>query len=285
MDRLRARIPFFRAFQERAQSDWRLAAYDLQPLVWSPGVRDALAGVVAFFQAKSLWPSPSNVARSWARDLAWQGLVTLPPLGGDRLAEIRAHFDSLPRPVADGTGTASYAAADVLAAPHVLSLLNDSTLLDMAEVYLGCKPVLDAVRCGWTDGAAPAPGYRRAWDTLKGFTLFFHLTDVPEDGAFVFVRGSHRDSRLAVAWPCEDVLVHRLFGVDKATALAGPAGTRFIADTAGFHKRRLGTAGAGGLVLSAQYNVHASPHMPRPPWLGRDSNFDPDVNQLIMRRR
>ncbi|WP_044561511.1 hypothetical protein [Azospirillum sp. B4] len=304
VDRWRTRIPSFRTFLERAQTDGRLAVYDLLPLVWTPRARDVVAGIVAFFQAKSLWPRPSNQARSWARDLAWQGLVPLPALDGEVAAEIRTYFQGVPcadpyrphlgrfawdQPASDETNMAYYAVQDILAAPHVMALFNDPTLLDVAELYLGCKPVLDNIGCWWSYGDRPvAKGtqrYHRDWDSLKGFKLFIYLTDVgEEDGPHVFVRGSHRDPRLAVGPAQPDDFVHRVFGKDKVATLTGPAGTRFLADTFGFHKGLLPGRGRR-LLLTAQYNVNPSPHMPRRPWLSRDSHFDPDVNRLVMKRR
>ncbi|WP_145727636.1 hypothetical protein [Nitrospirillum viridazoti] len=304
VERWRTRIPSWRVFLERAQIDRRLAIYDLLPMIWTPRARDVAAAVVAFFQPKSPWPRPTNQARSWARDLAWQGLVPLPALDGEVAAEIRAYFQGVrcsdpfrphlgafpwDQPASDETNMGYYAVQDILAAPHVLALLNDPTILDVAELYLGCKPVLDNIGCWWSYGDRPAAKgtqrYHRDWDSLKGFKLFFYLTDVgEEDGPHVFVRGSHRDPRLAVGKALSDEVVHRVFGADKVATVTGPAGTRFLADTFGFHKGQL-PRGGRRLILTAQYNVHSSPHTPRQPWLPRDSHFDPDVNRRVMKRR
>jgi hypothetical protein len=66
----------------------------------------------------------------------------------------------------------------------------------------------------------------------------------------------------------------------RTMVITGPAGTSFIADTFGIHRGQLPSSGTR-LLLSAQYNIHVSPHGPRQPFeLSEGDDLDPYINRL-----
>ncbi len=160
----------------------------------------------------------------------------------------------------------SYALADVVAAPHLLELANHPTVIGIAARYLGCVPTLYSLNAWWSfagHGKAPvSQEFHRDLDGFRFCTLFVFLTDVgPTTGAHVFIRRSHRVDlteailrreapRLAAELgraPTLDELYGRTAGYgrdplyealfrDHIDTISGPAGTAFIADTAGLHK-------------------------------------------------
>lgn len=113
--------------------------------------------------------------------------------------------------------------------------------------------------------------HRRDLDSLRGFKIFFHLTDVDEDGGpHVFVKASHRSRLLSTGRALTDAQVEAAFGTAGTVTMTGPAGSRFLGDTYGVHKGALPRRGRR-LLLSGQYNVNRTPHGPTVPPLDRRS--------------
>lgn len=228
-------------------------------------------------------------------------MTGIPAIDGDHVTVLRTYFENLPcldpyrahlgsfafdAPASPETNMGYYTAAQILAAPGVLDLFNDPVLLETAELYLGCKPLLDNIGAWWSYPGRPAAKgtqrYHRDLDSFGGFKMFIYLTDVDAvAGPHVFMRGSHRNPRLATGRACSDEAVRASFGPENEFAVTGRAGTRFIADTFAFHKGLLPGEGRR-LLLAAQYNVNASPHLPRPAPLERRPGYDYAINRLIM---
>jgi len=177
--------------------------------------------------------------------------------------------------------------AQILQAPHVLALFNDRRVLETAELYLGCKPLLDNIGCWWSYGDRPAAKgtqrYHRDFDSIRGFKLFLYLTDVDDgSGPHVFMKGSHTSPLLDTGKAQSDEAVRGTFGPENEVRMTGPAGTWFLADTFGFHKGALPSTGRR-LILVAQYNVNRTPHLPPAPVMARPSEgLDPFVNRLLL---
>ncbi len=179
----------------------------------------------------------------------------------------------------------SYALADVVAAPHLLELANHPTVLGTAARYLGCMPTLYSVNAWWSfagHGKAPvSQEFHRDLDGFRFCTLFVFLTDVgPATGAHVFIRRSHRVDLTAAILrreaprllaehgltPTLDDLYGRTAGYGRdplyealfrghIDTITGPAGTGFIADTAGLHKGVPLTEGRR-LMFWARYGLY-----------------------------
>ncbi len=301
-DNLKTRIPSFAGFFRRVRADRRNFAYDILPLFAHPRSRACVARVLAWRRPRSSGFTPSTAARDWAALLRRDGIVpSLPPVPVELVAEIRDYFEAIPcrdpyrahlgpfrfdAPPSPETNMGYYDAGQILRAPHVLGLFNDPVILETAELYLGCKPLLDNCGAWWSyPGRPTAKGtqrFHRDLDAFAGFKLFVYLTDVEAaDGPHVFVRGTHENPQLPTGRACSDELVHAAFGRENEIAVTGKAGSRFIADTFGFHKGLLPSRGRR-LLLSAQYNVNASPHLPPAPVLPRTPLYDAEINSLVM---
>jgi hypothetical protein len=303
-ERLRTRIPSWRHFILRMRRNPRQAVYDLLPLFPTPAARDRLARLAAMMRPKTRGFRPSEAARHWHDALVTDGIaLDLPPVDAAVTAEMRQYFERTPchdpyrphlgtfrfdAPASPETNMGYFRPEEILRAPHVLELLNDPAVLETAERYLGCKPLLDNIGAWWAfGGRSAAKGtqrYHRDFDSLKGFKLFIYLTDVDVgSGPHIFMKTSHRSARLDTGKAQTDEAVRRCFGAANEVAVTGPAGTRFIADTFGFHKGALPGVGRR-LLIAAQYNVNASPHLPRSPVLAvLPPRLDPAVNRLLVR--
>lgn len=134
----------------------------------------------------------------------------------------------------------------------IQNLAADVGLLDIAQRYLGCLPVLDSIAMWWSTPhlARPADEIAQTFhidnDRLRWLKIFIYLTDVTqESGPHVFVQHSHlREPRRAelisrgyVRLSDEDV--RRVYRSDEFIDIVGPAGTVLIEDTSGFHKGRM----------------------------------------------
>jgi hypothetical protein len=302
-ERFQTRIPSVPAFLRRVAADRRRLAYDLLPLVPAPATRDRIARLIALARPKTPGFLPSATARNWHQSLVTEGITPpLPALPDGWVEEMRAYFqtetcidpyrkhlgaflwDAVPSPE---TNMGYFSVEQTLKCPRVLEIFNDPRVLEAAELYLGCKPMLDNVGSWWSYGDRPvAKGtqrYHRDFDSIRGFKLFVYLTDVDEtSGPHVFMKGSHTSPRLDTGAAQSDEAVRTAFGAGNELHVTGPAGTWFLADTFGFHKGALPLTGKR-LILVAQYNVNRTPHLPPAPVMARpDDRFDPFVNRLLL---
>jgi hypothetical protein len=301
-DRIRSRIPSWRHFCRRVMQDRRNFAYDLVvPVASTPARRDRIADWLSWLKPKTAGFSPSAHACRMAQTLKRDGLsLDLPPLDPASVTTLRRHFETVPchdpyrphlgcfaydSPASPETNMGYFTAAETLAAPGLLALLNDPEVLAVAEIHLGCKPLLDNVIAWWAFGgrdvAKGTQRFHRDFDSLRGFKLFLYLTDVDEGcGPHVFIRGSHDSPLLDTGKAQEDATIRDVFGAENEVVITGAAGTRFIADTFGYHKGALPVSGRR-LMVAAQYNINASPHAPRQPVLKAcPPGFDRAVNRL-----
>lgn len=301
---IRTRIPSAAQFLRRVRQDPRYLAYDLLPVVSTPRARDRLAKLISMWRPKTPGFAPSEAARSLHRHLVTAGITPpLPPVPAERLAELRRYFETVPcrdpyrphlgafrydAPASPDSNMGYFTVEEILAAPHALDLFNDPVVLETAELFLGCKPLLDNIAAWWSFGdRAAAKGtqrYHRDLDSLRGFKLFIYLTEVdPTSGPHVFMRFSQTSDVLDTARALTDDIVHAAFGAENEFAMTGPAGTRFLADTFGWHKGLLPQSGRR-LILVAQYNVNRTPHLPPKPVLpSAHGGYDKFVNSLVLR--
>jgi len=302
-ERFQTRIPSLPAFLRRVADDRRRFAYDLLPIASTPAMRDRIARLVALARPKTPGFRPSAAAIDWNRALAADGITPpLPALPDGWVEDMRRYFQTetctdpfrphLGRFLWDAvpsleTNMGYFGADQIVKAPHVLDLFNDPRVLETAELYLGCKPMLDNIGCWWSYGDRPrAKGtqrYHRDFDSIRGFKLFLYLTDVDDgSGPHVFMKGSHTSPLLDTGKAQSDETVQATFGPGNEVRMTGPAGTWFLADTFGFHKGALPETGRR-LILVAQYNVNRTPHLPPAPVMARpDDRLDPFVNKLIL---
>jgi hypothetical protein len=139
---------------------------------------------------------------------------------------------------------------DLWSSPHVLELATQGKLIDLAQGYLGCTPTLCSLNAFWALPERKAdPRYQafhRDLEDCRSLSVFTLLTPVelPEDGAYVHVEGSHDVPQLEASLRAEgvgtnvDYLMAGTFVASLATRLFhrtarrfhGPAGTSFGAD-------------------------------------------------------
>lgn len=308
LEKARTRIASPGQYLRKVRQDPRYAIYDILPIVTDPVLRDRLAGLIAARRPRSAGFHPSLVAREWCRMLETDGITpAFAPVDGRIVADLRAYFEETPchdpfrphlgwfrpdSPPSPESNMGYHSIDQILRAPHVLDLFNDPRVLETAELYLGCKPLLDNIGCWWSYGGESFGGreaakgtqrHHRDLDSLRGFKIFFYLTDVDEDGGpHVFVKGTHRSRKLSTGRAITDAEVEAAFGTRDTVTMTGPAGTWFLGDTYGVHKGALPRRGRR-LLLSAQYNVNRTPHGPLRPVLPRGTGgHDSFVNRIYI---
>ena len=229
------------------------------------------------------------------------GVATVPfSLGPKNIAAIREHLEGLPvcagshilssdrklRPLADVRAShplAGYTMDQLIRAPFLVDLFNQSTIVDFVEAYLGCVPTLYSLNAWWSFPAKTPEGlnaqyFHRDTDDWRFCTLFLYLTDVDEDGGpHQVVKGSQtldRMQRLVSAakergldtsgFDTERSFVDhfgREFSLQCETIFAddvwnglGPAGTMFLVNTIALH-RGLMAKQKPRLVVWARYGL------------------------------
>ncbi len=138
---------------------------------------------------------------------------------------------------------------DLLANPDIQNLLADLSLADIAQSYLGARPVIDVLSLWWHTDFSDKPDSEAAqyfhfdMDRPKWLKFFIFLTDVqPTSGPHIYVAGSHKTgaipsklldkgySRLTD----EEVKYH--FAKENIIEFVAPCGTILAEDSRGLHK-------------------------------------------------
>lgn len=159
-----------------------------------------------------------------------------------------------------------YKVADLLANPDFQSLLADSSLLALAESYLGAAPKLDVLSMWWHTGFHDRPDseaaqmYHFDLDRPRWLKIFIYLTDVGlQNGPHSFIKGSHcigaiPDKFLQRGYVrLNDAEVLNEYGAEREIVFTAPRGTIIAEDTIGLHKGGVVTGGAR-LLLQLQFS-------------------------------
>ena len=182
---------------------------------------------------------------------------------------------------------AEYSLRDIVHCPHILALANDSTLLALAESYIGCKPTISQLGVRWS---FPTQGLRSDLQTFhrdsedwRYFKVLVYLTDVDAgDGPHVYVRGTHKTRAPFRLQLQTDGEISRQYGEDRLIVATGQRGFAFAVDTAGVHKGAPPT-GRPRLMLQIQYSLFRSyAYLYEPEPYEGDSPFDRYINRLIL---
>lgn len=135
--------------------------------------------------------------------------------------------------------------------PDVQTLMTDTSVISVAQEYIGSKPVLDEVNLWWTTAykikadASAAQLYHFDMDRIRWLKFFIYLTDVStENGPHCFVEGSHRTGGIPQDFlrrgytRIGDQEVQAAFPRDRLIEFTGRRGTIIAEDTRGLHKGR-----------------------------------------------
>jgi hypothetical protein len=133
--------------------------------------------------------------------------------------------------------------------PAVQRLISDTSIIWLAQSYLGAKPVLDHMVMWWITNINKAPDSQAAqlyhfdMDKVKFLKFFLYLTDVgPDNGPHCYVKRSQKSGGIPTSLlergytrlPDEDV--EPFYPREDIVEIGGPRGTIFAEDTRGLHK-------------------------------------------------
>jgi hypothetical protein len=256
------------------------------------------AGVARVVRPKAS-ASLGELDAEFLEDLRNEGITCIPPVLTDaQLDDVRAYL--LPRELQAPNGErfdlphvpanvcmGSYSLDTIVECPHLLEIANRSDVLAFVERYLGCPPIISAMRidCAFPfEGrAADVQHFHRDYDEWRFCKLFVYLTDVhDEEGPHEFVRRSHRRSgRLRAQFFSLD-RIRRDYGLHAIARICGKRGTSFFADTWGIHR---GAPPRRGVRMLFQVTYSILPTYKfeyEPVRTPRAARFDRRVNALLM---
>ena len=240
--------------------------------------------------------TPQPNFRGLLPDLKERSHVRIPGLL-ENAAELREYFSSLPvhkgshifsfdgvmqslPAVRSNFPMAGYNADFVLKAPGLLEALNDPSLIDLIEQYLGCVPTLYSLNAWWTFPAdkpemTNVQFFHRDTDDWRFVTLFLYLTDVgPDGGPHEVIPESHSIDGMkklvkSIPWWRTKMDVERSFIDDMgedfsraceqhfknaAAQLTGPAGSMYLVNTVALHRGIVPTR-TDRLIVWARYGL------------------------------
>lgn len=137
----------------------------------------------------------------------------------------------------------------LLQCPAFQNLICDSSILSVAQEYLGCPPTFDvpgltiATPFGEKQDESAAQMFHFDMDRLKWLKVFFYLSDVTMDnGPHTFIKGSHKSGK--IPWKIlkkyysrlTDDEVRKYYDEKDHVVFTGKRGTIILEDTRGLHK-------------------------------------------------
>lgn len=145
--------------------------------------------------------------------------------------------------IPSGHGRYYWPMSELVNSPAVKNLLSDSVFYDLAQGYLGSKPLLAHVTL-WLDpvydGYYDPHVYHYDNDGPGFLKYFFYITDVTkETGAHRFIKRSHdhtKPEKFKLSRRYEDAELMDHYGAENEIIFEGPAGSIIAEDTAGFHR-------------------------------------------------
>jgi len=217
--------------------------------------RALISPKVALPPSKRMDPAAISAALG---ELKQEGCVVLPfRLTAEEIAAITDFAFTIPAYVTDvnqriaisrdnipsGHGRYYWPMSELVKCPAVKGLLSDSVFSDLAQGYLGARPILAHVTL-WLD-----PVYEGYYDPHvyhydndgPGFLKYFlYITDVTkETGAHRFIKRSHahhKPEQFKLSRRYEDAELMEFYGAENEIVFEGPAGSIMAEDTAGFHR-------------------------------------------------
>ena len=155
---------------------------------------------------------------------------------------------------------------DLLKLEEVQKLIADPSLADVAQRYLGARPLLDEVVLWWSTNASSVPDEDAAqlfhfdMDKPKWIKFFFCLIDIDEEnGPHVFVKGSHKTNGIPMELlkngyaRLTDEAVFSHYGKHQIVEFTEKKGTIIAEDSRGLHKGKPVQSGCR-LMLGLQFS-------------------------------
>jgi hypothetical protein len=282
----------------RAASTWNHPEIRKLP----PEARDIVGTVIAEAVNSQYPPSPiSAQAQRSAQQMREIGFSFLGQVLDDtQIAEIASYYrnrpcynlhyeghihgDGVARGVDDGASAfhfGSYTKEDILEAPHLINLFLRPDVLDIAESFLGARPMLFSINTYWSFPQNEPPSYgqefHRDISHPRFCVLFVYLTDamektgahqyikktqsVPILGAHLEARNAKHDARHFFTLPMDGLGYAELYEKelgDLFETIPGKAGTAFFEDTYGIH-RGLPPENEPRLLAWARYSLFTAP--------------------------
>jgi hypothetical protein len=135
---------------------------------------------------------------------------------------------------------------------EIQQLVCDSSLIAIAQNYLGSKPIFTGISLWWSPAVKDTPDGDAAqefhWDMerIRWIRFFIYLTDVEADsGPHCFIKGTHITGAipkklLSVGYQrIKDEQIIEFYGRDRYREFVGPRGTIVAEDSRGFHKGKM----------------------------------------------
>jgi len=147
----------------------------------------------------------------------------------------------------------------LMSSGEVLDILGSHRLLNLAQEFLGCKPILDLVLMWWltnydnNDSSKSAQYFHFDMDRPRFLKVFFYLTDVDEEnGPHIYAKSSNNEkpAQLYKSRRFKDAEIETHYQVDH---IKGKAGTILLVNTSGFHKGGIVTKDPR-LILQLEYS-------------------------------
>jgi hypothetical protein len=157
---------------------------------------------------------------------------------------------------------------EALKCPGMQYLISDTTIMQVAQEYLGCLPILDIAAAWWTfplDGKSDPrvpQEFHFDMDRFRWLKFFIYLNDVSTDnGPHCFIRGTHRP--FSQPWELtrhgyhrhSDATMKTFYKAEDFIEVLGARGTIIAEDTRGFHKGKPAKKGYR-LMAELQYSGH-----------------------------
>ena len=133
--------------------------------------------------------------------------------------------------------------------PEVQQLLCDESLLQVAQNYLGAKPIFSGLSMWWSPPVKDQPDVEAAQlfhfdlERIRWLRYFIYLTDVDAgSGPHCFIKGSHRTGAIPAEVLREgyarqdDARILQIYGAEAYREFTGRRGTIIAEDSRGFHK-------------------------------------------------
>jgi hypothetical protein len=183
----------------------------------------------------------------------------------------------------------NYDRNDLSGISEILSIANDSKILNVTSKYLKVTPTISNINCWWSfaqrDTPKEAQFFHRDLDDFKFLKLFVYLTDVDSDsGPHIYVKGSHKSNKLNSLKRFKDEEVVKQYLDENIISFERLKGSCFIVDTYGIHKGLLPKNG-NRLLLQVQYSylpLHVENYNPVLIGDYPQKIFDKYINRLII---